>query len=102
MSKSYFSEDGNYGDATHLAIVDNDLIPEVVWEWIDWCHDSTRYEIARAIVVNDYKYLQELAEEDEVDLKIACAWCDKPVMWEYACPNAEDICVYCCSDCYGE
>ena len=101
MSKTYFSDDGNYGDATCLVILDNHFITDEVWDLIDQARDNDRFEIARALYVHDFGYLEELALEYDVDLKISCAWCAKPVMWEWACPNAEDICVNCCSDCDG-
>lgn len=29
---------------------------------------------------------------------VPCAWCDRLVMDELACPNAKDICIDCCGE----
>jgi len=45
MTKFYFAEDGNYGDAENLLVVDGTMFTEAEWEEIETAHDGDRIEI---------------------------------------------------------
>lgn len=45
----YFAQDGNYGDATELIIVDTDKWTEDDWLLIEDAHDSERADLAERI-----------------------------------------------------
>lgn len=45
----YFANDGNYGDAEEILIVDTDLWNEEDWQEIEDATDSERPQIAQAI-----------------------------------------------------
>ena len=46
MSKSYFTPDGTYGDATDVAVIDTTNWTESDWERVEECSDSDRRDIA--------------------------------------------------------
>ena len=49
MGKHYFAQDGNYGSAEGLVLVDTDQWTEQDFELIDESLDSERAEVARKI-----------------------------------------------------
>lgn len=45
----YFAQDGNYGDAEEILIVDTDLWTEENWQELEDAYDNERPTIAQAI-----------------------------------------------------
>lgn len=45
----YFAQDGNFGDATELTMVDTTNWTEEDWDLIEDCHDSERADLALKI-----------------------------------------------------
>lgn len=45
MSKYYFADDGNYGDADNLLVVDGAMFSSAEWAEIETAHDSERLEV---------------------------------------------------------
>ena len=50
MTKYYFADDGNYGDAENLLVVDGAMFSAAEWEEIETAHDSERLEIVLEMI----------------------------------------------------
>jgi len=49
MTLHYFAEDGSYGDASNLEVIDTSEWTEKEWEEVEEASDSTRVYIASYI-----------------------------------------------------
>lgn len=47
--KSYFTEDGGYGDGNYAIIIDTDQWTEDDWQSIEDCTENERLELAQQI-----------------------------------------------------
>jgi hypothetical protein len=50
MTKYYFADDGNYGDAEGLLVVDDNDFSTAEWEVIETAHDSERLWLVRGLL----------------------------------------------------
>lgn len=46
MALTYFAQDGSYGDASGLVIIDTRAWPQDDWDRVDTAHDRDRVRIA--------------------------------------------------------
>lgn len=68
-SLSYFAEDGNYGDASGILVMETTHFSELDWQMLDECSDSQRTSVARLIVESyepdaDQAFIRKKLEED--------------------------------------
>ena len=54
-SLAYFAEDGNYGDAKNLRIIDTSEFTEEEWEIISNANDILRHKLAFVIYMSKEK-----------------------------------------------
>ena len=57
----YFAEDGNYGDASGLLVLETTYWREIDWEILDAASDSQRCNVAR-LITESYEKPDELNE----------------------------------------
>jgi hypothetical protein len=55
-SKTYFAEDGSYGDAKDLVLTDTSSWTELMWSAIDDAGDSERRELAEHFVAGEHQF----------------------------------------------
>ena len=53
MALTYFAQDGSYGDAAGLVIIDTRAWPQDDWDRIDMAHDRDRVSIAISIAAEN-------------------------------------------------
>jgi hypothetical protein len=46
MTKFYFAEDGSYGDAANMVILEDPKFTPVMWQVLEEEHESTRADMA--------------------------------------------------------
>lgn len=66
FQKHYFSQDGNYGDADSLTVVDTSRWTSDDWDEIDEAPDYDRPRLAR-LIAKKYED-DEIAEPDDIDV----------------------------------
>jgi len=67
-SLSYFAEDGAYGDASGILVMETTHFSELDWQMLQDCSDEQRTAVARLIVESyepnaDQKFIREKLEE---------------------------------------
>jgi hypothetical protein len=67
-SLSYFAEDGSYGDASGILVMETTHFSELDWQMLQDCSDEQRTTVARLIVESyepeaDQKFIREKLEE---------------------------------------
>jgi hypothetical protein len=67
-SLSYFAEDGSYGDASGILVMETTHFSELDWQMLEDCSDEQRTTVARLIVESyepeaDQKFIREKLEE---------------------------------------
>lgn len=93
MSKAYFAQDGNYGDAYDVEIVDTTRWTEKDWQDIDDELDYARPELARAIA---QRYNDEIEKEFH---RGELTHCDTALTWyDHDC-GAENCVAGTCPEC---
>lgn len=65
---SYFAEDGSYGDASGILVMETTHFSELDWQMLQDCSDEQRTTVARLIVESyepgaDQKFIREKLEE---------------------------------------
>ena len=59
MAKLYFADDGNYGDATDLVVVDLDTLDEHLTDSVEtYTTDNSRLAFVKWFMDNDHKALE--------------------------------------------
>jgi hypothetical protein len=69
MNMYYFAEDGNYGDANNLLVVDGDIFTPEQWQEIEDSTDTTRLEYARSV-----------SDSWTADTVVLCDGCGQPML----------------------
>jgi hypothetical protein len=73
MTKFYFAEDGNFGDADNILLVDDDNLDAHFWEGLDWSSDNDRLSFAKWFAGNDH-------ETDNAGDQTSCSLCDTQLL----------------------
>jgi hypothetical protein len=55
-SKTYFAEDGSYGDAKDLVLTDTSSWTEPMWSAIDDAGDNNRQQLAEHFVFGEHNF----------------------------------------------
>jgi hypothetical protein len=72
MTKYYFAEDGNFGDANDILLVDDENLDVHFWEGLDWSADSDRLTFAKWFAGNNHK-------TDSKGTQTSCSLCDSKI-----------------------
>jgi hypothetical protein len=77
MTDFYFADDGNWGDASGLIVIEEGSVENHFWEIVDNCHDNDRNSFAFWFKNNDHDP-EETTEQYGFSGGV-CAVCDN---WE--------------------
>jgi hypothetical protein len=73
MTKFYFAEDGNFGDADNILLVDDATLDNHFWEGLDWSSDSDRLLFAKWFADNNHA-------TDNSGSETSCSLCDTQLL----------------------
>jgi hypothetical protein len=85
MTDFYFADDGNWGDASGLTVIEDGSVDDHFWGIASECHDNDRNSFAFWFKNNDHDK-EETAEQYGFSMGV-CAVCDK---WQDEDSGEED------------